>query len=246
MCRMLMSYGMEEHQKALLIAFRQLSQTGIVPPGAKPGHRDGWGIIAYDHDTPRYLGRRPTSPLDGPEYDATIEAVSNMRPQILLGHLRKASCGENSIENTQPFLRSQWSFAHNGTIWSPGLIRLGAENDSAAYFRTLLDGVPSSNIEGHLASTLKKIRGDIVSCTDTPGRNYSSLTCLLSDGSSVYAVRDFSKESDSDYYTMYYGVLQTGVVFCQEKIIDISWQELPNKTLATFHPRENVKIISCA
>jgi hypothetical protein len=44
---------------------------------------------------------------------------------------------------------------------------------------------------------------------------------------------------------MYYRPSQDGIVFCQEKIIDGTWEEIPNKTLAAFHPGENVRIVNC-
>ena len=194
---------------------------------------------------PRYLGREPTDPLNGPAYERAVENITTMRPSIILAHLRKASCGFNSVENTQPFEHSQWSFAHNGTIYSPGLTRIGTENDSQAYFRTLRDGLPSSNIEDALAAGVKKLHGDITRQCDNSGQTYSSLTCLLSDGNSIYAVRDFSDESHSDYYTTYYSLLQNGIVFCQEKIIDTTWEAIPNKTLIALNPVEGLRIVPC-
>ena len=242
---MIAVYGTEERQKLLLTAFKQLSQTGLVPVGTEPGHKDGWGIVVYDDDTPRYLGRKPTDPLNDPDYEHAVESVTRMRPQLILGHLRKASCGSNSIENTQPFVHSQWSFAHNGTIWSPGLRQVGSENDSAAYFRTMLDGLPTANAELALAATVKRLRSQITSHPDNSRQSYSSLTCLLSDGKLVYALRDFADDSMSDYYTMYYSTMHDGIVFCQEKIIDTAWKEIPNKTLVAYHPGEDVRIVSC-
>ena len=245
LCRMIAVFGVQDRQKILLTAFKQLSLTGIVPEGASPGHKDGWGIVVYDRDMPRYLDRKPTDPLTGLDYESAMEGVTRMRPQVIIGHLRKASCGCNSIENTQPFVSSQWSFAHNGTIWSPELRQIGNENDSAAYFRTLLDGLRSSNIEPELAAAVKKIRDRIARHGDNSGRTYSSLTCLLSDGKSIYAVRDVAEDSSCDYYTMYYRVFTKGIVFCQEKIIDGRWEPIQNKTLVAFHPGEDVRIVPC-
>jgi len=242
---MMAVYGLQDRQKLLLTAFKQLSQTGIVPEGAEAGHKDGWGVLVYEGDMPRYVDREPTDPLNGPSYERTVENIARTRPRIILAHLRKASCGAKSVENTQPFEHSQWSFAHNGTIYSHGLSRIGTENDSQAYFRTLLDGLASSNIEDAVAGRVKELREDIMHQSDNSGRTYSSLTCLLSDGNSIYAVRDFSEELEREYYTMYYALSQNGIVFCQEKIADGTWEAIPNKTLVAFHPGEDPKIIPC-
>jgi len=243
---MIAVYGIPDRQKDLFSAFKRLSETGAVPARAKTaGHKDGWGILIYHVGKPRYLGREPNDPLKGSGYDRAVEDIETVRPQIIIGHLRKASFGGNSIENTQPFLDSEWSFAHNGTIYSPGLKRVGTENDSRAYFRNLLNRLPSSNVESALADTVKKLRRDITDRSDESRRTYSSLTCLLSDGKSIYALRDFSDEAERSYYTMYYSLLQDGIVFCQEKIIEGTWEDIPNRTLAAFHPGENVRLVPC-
>jgi len=243
---MIAIYGAHDQQKELMSKFKQLSETGAVPAKAKtPGHKDGWGILTYDKGKPRYLGREPSDPFNGSGYDHAIGEIGEIQPQIILGHLRKASCGEHSIENTQPFLNSKWSFAHNGTIYSPGLKRIADENDSRAYFRTLLDTVRNPNIESALVTTMKKIRHGISLNSDATGQTYSSLTFLLTDGIAIYALRDFSDETERDYYTMYYRLFQNGIVFCQQKIIDGEWEEIPNKTLAAYHPDEGVKTIPC-
>jgi predicted glutamine amidotransferase len=238
--------GVPDLQKDLFSAFKRLSETGAVPATAQTaGHKDGWGISIYDRGQPRYLGRESTDPLKDSGYDLAVEDIGRLHSQIVLGHLRKASCGDNSIENTQPFICSPWSFAHNGTVYSPALNRIGNENDSRAYFRTLVDQLPSSNVETALAAGVKELRRNITHNGDESGQTYSSLTCLLSDGTSIYALRDFSDEAERGYYTMYYSLWEEGIVFCQEKIINGVWEEVPNKTLVVFHPGENVRVVSC-
>jgi hypothetical protein len=44
---------------------------------------------------------------------------------------------------------------------------------------------------------------------------------------------------------MYYSAIQNGIIFCQEKIIDATWEEVPNKTLAAFHPGEDLRMVPC-
>jgi len=92
---------------------------------------------------------------------------------------------------------------------------------------------------------MKKLRSDITCQSDNSGRTYSSLTCLLSDGNSIYAIRDFSDDSDRSYYSMYYSLIENGILFCQEQIIDSTWEEIPNETLVVFHPGEKVTIVPC-
>lgn len=247
MCRIIAFYGAHDIQSALLTAFKRLSVIGKVPKGAEPGHKDGWGILTYEDSIPQYLGRVPTDPYVGLEYDRMLESVRSIHARIILGHLRKASSGSRSVENTQPFTNSQWSFAHNGTIWSPGLNWTGSEIDSKAYFSRLLQSLVSSdsNAEDVLASTVREIRNDVTRLCDSKGKTYSSLTCILSDGKSIYAVRDFADRKNEDYYTMYYSALEDGIVFCQEKIIESNWVSIPNRTLAAFHGDGEIRKVSC-
>jgi hypothetical protein len=67
----------------------------------------------------------------------------------------------------------------------------------------------------------------------------------LSDGKSIYAVRDFADRKNEDYYTMYYSALEDGIVFCQEKIIESNWVSIPNRTLAAFHGDGEIRKVSC-
>ena len=244
---MIAIYGAYDSQELLLTEFRGLAATGIVPIGTEPGHKDGYGIIAYDRDStnPRVLVRKPTDASTDPDYQLVIDKIQTSRPKIVLGHLRKKSCGPTSIENTQPFTDGSWSFAHNGTVWSPGLSRFGNENDSRAYFRTLLHDLSISNSGDSLCAAIVKLREKIVHDNEGSERPYSSLTCLLSDGTSMYVVRDYADESETNYYTMYYCSFQNGIVFCQEKIIDLPWKELPNKTTAAFQPDGRLRVLPC-
>jgi predicted glutamine amidotransferase len=191
-------------------------------------------------------GRFPTNAGNDPNYERALEKVTRIRPRIIFAHFRKATIGGKSIANTQPLVNSHWSFGHNGTIWSPAINRIENETDSGAYFRRLLDDLPprSSRVEDTLSDTLKELRHDISLHPDDKRRTYSSLTCILSDGKSIYVVRDIANENDEDYHTMYYSVLDNGVVICQEKIIESNWNSIPNRTLVAFHGGE-IKTLSC-
>jgi len=230
--------GAYDDQSNLLTAFRNLSVKGKVPKGEPAGHQDGWGILTYNGNSPIYAGRFPTNPADDPNYDHAIDEVRKIRPTIILAHFRKATIGAKSIANTQPYVNSKWGFGHNGTIWSSKINAKQKETDSEAYFRRVLAGLPrnSGRIEENLCATVKKIRNDVVLHPDSQRRTYSSLTCILSDGESIYALRDIPNEIDEDYYTLHYCALRDGVVICQEKLVERNWNSIPNRTLVAFHP----------
>lgn len=72
----------------------------------------GWGI-GFCQSGEVLLRRRPID--DRAEID--IAAVgSDIRADVLIGHVRAATIGNLRTENTHPFRYRQWLFAHTGTI----------------------------------------------------------------------------------------------------------------------------------
>jgi len=75
-------------------------------------HPDGWGVGWYEDGTPRVI--RSLTPAHG---DADFEKLSHfVSAQTVIAHVRKASVGRVAPENTHPFQRGPWLFAHNGTL----------------------------------------------------------------------------------------------------------------------------------
>src|SRR4051812_16404012 len=75
-------------------------------------HPDGWGLGWYENGAPRVV--RSLTPAHG---DREFETLSHfVNAQTVLAHVRKASVGRVARENTHPFQRGTWLFAHNGTL----------------------------------------------------------------------------------------------------------------------------------
>jgi predicted glutamine amidotransferase len=75
-------------------------------------HPDGWGLGWYENGMPHVV--RSLTPAHG---DAEFEKLSHyVSAQTVVAHVRKASVGAISPENTHPFQRGPWLFAHNGTL----------------------------------------------------------------------------------------------------------------------------------
>jgi predicted glutamine amidotransferase len=173
------------------------------------------------------------------------EKVTNT-DRIVLAHLRKASSGTISLENTQPHISGKWSFGHNGTVYSPAFNTGTVQSDSRTVLDRLVRAIDKSGpmpIERVIAKNVQRIREDILRDPDRKGRTYSSLTFMLSNGESLYVLRDFTEEED--YYTMYYYVVPNGAVFCQEKIWSAPWKPLENRKLATVNQEGRVLIDAC-
>jgi predicted glutamine amidotransferase len=75
-------------------------------------HPDGWGLGWYENGAPRVV--RSLTPAHG---DRDFEKLSQfVQATTVVAHVRKASIGRVAQENTHPFQRGTWLFAHNGTV----------------------------------------------------------------------------------------------------------------------------------
>ena len=85
--------------------------------GAAAPHGDGWGIAFFDRHDARII-REAESASDSP--CITLIKQHHYRSQLVMSHLRKATFGEISLANTQPFSRELGGrlhlFAHNGDL----------------------------------------------------------------------------------------------------------------------------------
>lgn len=209
-----------------------------MPIADKPGHKDGWGIVGYQNHTPIHLGRQPTNAMEDPKYEKACERLDQLRlTGSLMAHLRKASLGARSYENTAPFIRDEWCFGHNGTIpkIDTNMKGLRGNTDSEAFFlllyRRILD--TSISIDKAIDDTIQEVRQE---------NEISSLTFLLSNGTRIYAYREYSDPKFSWYYNLMYAVDENMVLVSQQKIWYRDWVTIPNKTLVTV--LKNLKVCS--
>jgi predicted glutamine amidotransferase len=103
-------------------------------------HPDGWGVGWYEAKTPRVI--RSLTPAHG---DADFEKLSHfVAAQTVIAHVRKASVGRVAPENTHPFQRGPWLFAHNGTVPDWERVRPALEERIEPSLRTALQGETDS------------------------------------------------------------------------------------------------------
>lgn len=98
---------------------------------------DGWGVGSYQFGEV-LLRKRPTDPREAVRL---LDVIRDLRTGCLVAHVRTATVGARSLDNTHPFRHHQWLFAHTGTL--PRFAELR---------RALLDEIPE-----HITRTL---RGD--------------------------------------------------------------------------------------
>lgn len=230
MCRMYASMGPSGPPAGELEAFRGLCERGCGGP-----HDDGWGVVGYrEAHAPHILGKgvAPAS------QDKAYELAAAQAPQFrtVLAHLRKASVGGKTLDNTHPFTLGPWAFAHNGTIEGGYAEHLGQRgwNDSRTLF---------ARVHEHLgagADPVKALRGAVREVRDR-GFPYTSLTVLLTDGARLYGLREAREEHA--YYELHWQRRGGRVVLCQEPVLDGAWEQVPNGHVAVVE-RGKVMVVA--
>ena len=213
MCRMLAFMGNPGQVKELLLTFQGLALHGNSPDGK--GHRDGWGIGYYAHGI--VLAKKAECAAESRKYVEAAAEAARKSPHILLAHLRKASPNTPITDGeVHPFQIGRYLFCHNGSITRNDGLPLGETLDSILFFRKIR--------ETSFTEAVAYFR-DVT---------YTSLTCLLTDGTRIWAYRECTERED--YYTLYYSTHQNSVIVCSEPILDYQWTPMNNKQLITILP----------
>ena len=141
---------------------------------------DGWGMACY----PRAEGEDPTCGRF-PRGTAGGEAADT-KARLHNVHVRKATVGDCTAENTHPFCLGPYSFSHNGTVRhiaqlsDPSLGQTAGSTDSEHLFRLVMHHIDSDDpVDGlryAMQATIERYP-------------FSSLSFLFSDGERLYAYR---------------------------------------------------------
>jgi glutamine amidotransferase len=159
-------------------------------------HRSGWGIGSYHDNLPQVC----KEPLPGHDSEALARSATVVSSTIILAHVRSATSGGPKRENCHPFSSGKWLFAHNGGLDRPSLLErledsrravLQGETDSEVFFHWILQ-----NVE-HERDVVPGLRVAL-----TAARAFTGLNFLLSDGSTLFAYREASK--NLNYYSLFF------------------------------------------
>jgi glutamine amidotransferase len=259
MCRLLgiiPSRDASELQQALS-GFRLQAHTGIVPAGIEKGHRDGWGLFAYTQHVLGMAVKHPEDAAEDPRYAAAVEGIAGKKPELVIGHLRKASQGARRLANTHPFAWNGVTFCHNGTIKNPEDIlltrdyeaRCRGETDSERFFMFIMQCAKGDTsgeaIRKGIAEALRVARSSL---------DFTALNMLISNGEYLWAVREIH-ESDAviqtqthlaAYYSLMLGAdsAQTCTIVASEPITlpVITWQPLQNHCMVELGQHHHVDV----
>lgn len=247
MCRIAAYLGPETALEDVIVkpAHSLLTQSQHASEAKLEVNGDGFGLAWYGaSDFPGLY--RDVLPAWADEN--LVSLCRLVRSHLFIGHIRASTMGETSRQNCHPFTSGEWSFCHNGQIPHFPRIRRCLEEalpddiydqrrgttDSEMLFLTLLAN--GLKVDAHRAfeRTLSHLGS---SAPDGPVR----LTCVASDGRSLYA---FRYASDGRCPTLYSSrAWQDGaVVLASEPLCGdgTRWEEIPPNMLVRF----TVKVVS--
>lgn len=189
MCQLL---GMNSHLPAsLTLSFTGFSQRG----GCTDHHGDGWGIAFFESDdsTP---GKGVRHFVD--KQSAATSPIAQMlknypiKSHNVVAHVRKATVGLVTLENTHPFVRELWGrywvFAHNGDLkaYAPqlhGHFKPVGNTDSELAFCWLMQELSKSHADVPTVDELTRTLQELVPHISKHG----TFNFLLSNGQALWA-----------------------------------------------------------
>lgn len=213
MCELL---GLSSNLPATLnLSLARLAEHGGPPTSI----RDGWGVAWYESTDVRLI--KDAGAADASDWLRFVGQLE-LRSNVVMAHIRKATMGAPTYRNAQPFVRElagrMHSFAHNG--WLSGIVEASAfrsfrfnpvgETDSEHAFCALLERLQTIwTRPGNIPSL--ELRLNVVAAFAAELRRLGPANFLYSDGDALFAHGDRRKSSVTGK------VASPGLVFLQHK-----------------------------
>ncbi|MGE0268261.1 MAG: class II glutamine amidotransferase [Candidatus Omnitrophota bacterium] len=220
-------------------------------------YRDGWSVGFYDQGDEVVIRGQGAASVDQ-KFDDAVRYIAVLEPEIIMGHLRRASSGcVNGVSNPHPFRikynNKTWLFGHNGGIKKEILIDLIGSSflnahppsvcndqppdswiDSELYFMLIMKTIKEYDDvteEGILAALNKLYR-------KIPEQD-RYLNFFLSDGKTVWALR----KGNTLFYRFDPRKKMTVITSSIPNQDQEDWVEFPEDTLAVIAPDQFPKFI---
>jgi glutamine amidotransferase len=190
-------------------------------------HDSGWGMAVYkrpDGAEPTCV-RFPEAAFD----DGSFVKATEMRGRIFNVHVRRATMGGLTPENTHPFCLGSYSFCHNGTIiryprlLEPGVPTPKGDTDSEAFFNFLMRDFD----DGHPRRSLRTAVRKLIERSPFSGINF-----LFSDGYKLYAYK-------LGIFGLHWAARPGALAVASEKITgDDTWHSVHDDVLLVLDPED--------
>jgi glutamine amidotransferase len=162
-------------------------------------HGHGWGVAEHPDGVP-LVEKQAWAAYHGERFKKTAARVY---ARSVIAHVRRATVGPPTLENTHPFVHGVWLFAHNGTVPNFGRVRdrliealdplhrneIRGTTDSEHVFRYLLT-LWERNPGAPLLETLRRGLEQVVAwCREIDREARISLNVLWTDGDRMVGSR---------------------------------------------------------
>ncbi|WP_051284141.1 class II glutamine amidotransferase [Desulforegula conservatrix] len=165
-------------------------------------HCDGWGLAYYPESSKSaVIFKEPIAACDS-QLASFLLNYDQIKSNTFIGHIRRASIGNNSHSNTHPFSRvynkREWTFAHNGSLHGLRSINEGlsylplGQTDSEKAFCILLTEIkaqglrPQGKKNSYTQRQFKAIH-QILQSINTIGDG--AFNCIFSDSENLFCYR---------------------------------------------------------
>lgn len=115
-------------------------------PAGPEGQPSSWGVGFYQGGE-ILLKRRP---IDDRRELSFAEMTAGLKTDILIAHVRAATVGASTTENTHPFRYRQWLFAHTGTLPAFEKLRSRLSDSLPVFLQRDVRGETDSELLFHL------------------------------------------------------------------------------------------------
>jgi predicted glutamine amidotransferase len=113
MCRL---YGFRANEPTKLECSLVRAQNALMAQSIrdqeKLTHGHGWGVAEHPDGVP-FVEKQAWAAYQGEHFKKT---AARLYSRAAIAHVRRATVGPPSLENTHPFVHGLWLFAHNGTV----------------------------------------------------------------------------------------------------------------------------------
>jgi glutamine amidotransferase len=195
-------------------------------------HDSGWGVAAYrDIEQPAPISERFASAAFS---DSRFDAATELRGRIFNVHVRRATLGGLSNQNTHPFEFGPYTFAHNGTILAyrnllrPAMGEPRGQTDSECLFMRLMHDFDPSDPVRSLRNTMAAV---------VAGHTFSGVNFVFSDGQKLYAYK-------LGIFDLYWTTRRGVGMVASEPLTDESWHAVQQDVLLTLDPENPEEIVS--
>ncbi|MEO8698988.1 MAG: class II glutamine amidotransferase [Kofleriaceae bacterium] len=194
-------------------------------------HKDGWGIALRTADD--WIVHRSTECAAS---CARYQELVDVQAQVLIAHVRQKTVGDSKLENTHPFRRGSFVFAHNGTVKDvPALVarssperlaQIQGDTDSERLFAFVLTCIDEAgDVETGVLAAVRALHAI---------EQIGSASFLLSQGDRTFAHR----LGRSLFALVRHGANEerrtAAIAIASEQLTGEAWCELPERSVVAI------------